>query len=319
MPPDLHDLDALLDAERTRLLADTSGKVHDPRVAQRQAEQHFGLATMTVDGRLSRTADDSDLEFPIQSVVKPWLYATALVDHGDEVHELIGVEPTGEPYDAVVLEHDTGKPPNPMVNAGALMAAALVPGEGVGDRVTRVLDVCSRAAGRRLEVDEEVAAAELEHGDRNRALAHLMRGPGMLPCEVDVAVEVLARACAISVTAVDLATMGATLAGWGRHPGTSEEVLPPAVVTDLLSVMATCGMYDGSGRWVHRAGMPAKSGVSGGLMAVAPGLVGLGAWSPLLDGQGNSVRSLQAGERLSESLDLHPFSHVRRARETGLR
>lgn len=310
MRHDLSELTDRLTEQRERLLARTCGEVHDPRLSQEQGERYFALATMTVDGGLSQTAD-CDIEFPIQSVVKPWLYAIALVDHGDEVHESVGVEPTGEPYDAVVLE-ETGKPPNPMVNAGALMTASLVSGGDVDERVARVLDICSRAAGRQLAVDEEVVTVELEHGDRNRALAYLMRSHGVLTCPVEVAVEVLARTCAIAVTAVDLARMGAVLAGWGRRPGSTEQVLPSEVVTEVLSVMATCGMYDGSGQWIHRAGLPAKSGVSGALMAVAPGALGLGFYSPPLDEQGNSVRGLLAGEELSETLQLHPFGPAAR-------
>lgn len=303
-----HDVTDLLRAERERLLPDRSGEVHGAAAELRDdTGDCFALAAMTVDGDLSVT-EQADVEFAIQSVVKPWLYAVALVDHGDEVHDRIGVEPTGEPFDAVVLEQDTGKPPNPMVNAGALMTSALVRGEGVAERVDRVLEVCSRAAGRELAVDEDVAAYEVEHGDRNRALGYLMRAGGTLPCPVEHAVEVMARACAITVTVADLATMAGTLAGWGRRPGSDERVLPASVVTEVLSVMATCGMYDGTGGWVHRAGMPAKSGVSGGLLAVAPGVLGLGSYSPPLDDQGNSVRGLAAGEALSERLGLHRFA-----------
>lgn len=302
---DRDDLTASLDALRERLLPERGGEVGDPAVEG--SEECFGLAVVTVDGEVCRT-DDADVAFPVQSVVKPWVYAVALADQRDAVHDAIGVEPTGEPFDAVELELETGRPPNPMVNAGALMAASLVAGSGLDDRVERVVDVCSRAAGRRLHVDEDVVATELEGADRNRALAHLMRGGGMLTCSVEEAVEVLARVCSMQVTATDLATMAATFAGWGVRPGTDERVLPPAVVTEVLSVMATCGMYDGSGRWIHRAGMPAKSGVSGGLMAVAPGVLGLAGWSPRLDEQGNSVRALRAGERLSEELGLHQFA-----------
>ncbi|MDN4163413.1 glutaminase A [Nocardioides abyssi] len=305
MARDPDALTALLAAERERLLPESDGEVGDPSVEG--CEGRFGLAVVTVEGETCRT-DDADVAFPVQSVVKPWVYAVALADRRDAVHDAIGVEPTGEPFDAVELELETGRPPNPMVNAGALMASSLVDGSGVADRVARVLDVCSRAAGRELHVDEEVVAAELEGADRNRALAHLMRGGGMLARPVEEAVEVLARVCSIAVTATDLATMAATFAGWGVRPGSDDRVLPEAVVTEVLSVMATCGMYDGSGRWIHRAGMPAKSGVSGGLLAVAPGTLGLGGWSPLLDEQGNSVRALHAGERISEELGLHQFA-----------
>jgi glutaminase len=308
MSRDLHDVTDLLDAERARLLPDTSGEVREAAIQHAHLDEEcFALAVMSVDGDLSVT-DQADIEFPLQSVVKPWVYAVSLVDHGAEVHDRIGVEPTGEPFDAVVLEHETGKPPNPMVNAGALMTSALVQGDDVESRVARILDVCSRAAGRELSVDEDVAAYEVEHGDRNRALGYLMRAGGTLPCPVEDALEVYSRACAIAVTAADLATMAGTLATWGRRPGSGEEVLPARVVTEVLSVMATCGMYDGSGGWVHRAGMPAKSGVSGALLAVAPGVLGLASFSPPLDEQGNSVRGLAAGESLSEALGLHRFA-----------
>ncbi|MBD3913728.1 glutaminase A [Nocardioides hwasunensis] len=298
-----------LAAERERLLPDTSGTIHDQRLDD-GGERCFALATTTVDGRLSHT-QDADVGFPIQSVVKPWIYGVALLDHGDGVHDLVGVEPTGEPFDAVVLEEGTGRPPNPMVNAGALLTSSLVAGRGVDERVARVLEVCSGAAGRALSVDEGVVATELEQGDRNRALGFLMRAGGTMSCSVEDALEVLARCCAITVTAADLATMAGTLATWGVRPGSSERVLPQSVVTDVLSVMATCGMYDGSGRWVHRAGLPAKSGVSGGVMAVAPGILGLGSYSPPLDDHGNSVRGLRAGEQLSVSWGLHPFGPPR--------
>ncbi|HSJ21674.1 MAG TPA: glutaminase A [Nocardioidaceae bacterium] len=308
MSSDLRDVTDLLEAERARLLPNTSGQVREAATQHSHLnEECFALAVMSADGELSVT-DQADVEFPLQSVVKPWVYAVALVDHGGEVHTRIGVEPTGEPYDAVVLEHETGKPPNPMVNAGALLASALVQGDSVEARVARILEVCSRAAGRDLSVDEDVAAYEIEHGDRNRALGYLMRAGGTLPCPVEDALEVLSTACAISVTAADLATMGGTLATWGRRPGSDEEVLPASVVTEVLSVMATCGMYDGSGGWVHRAGMPAKSGVSGALLAVAPGVLGLGSFSPPLDEQGNSVRGLAAGVALSGALGLHRFA-----------
>jgi glutaminase len=306
--PDLRDVTALLEAERSRLMPHTSGEVRETASQLSHLDEEcFALALMSVDGDLSVT-EQADVAFPLQSVVKPWVYAVALVDHGPEVHDRIGVEPTGEPFDAVVLEHDTGKPPNPMVNAGALMTSALVRGDDVESRVARVLEVCSRAAGRELSIDEDVAAYEVEHGDRNRALGYLMRAGGRLPCSVEDALEVYSRICAISVTAADLATMGGTFATWGRRPGSGEEVLPAAVVTEVLSVMATCGMYDGSGGWVHRVGMPAKSGVSGALLAVAPGVLGLASYSPPLDDQGNSARGLEAGESLSRELGLHRFA-----------
>lgn len=308
MPPDLSDLPALLRSERERLLPDTSGEVSSgtPALAD-SGTDCFALAAMTVDGTLS-TTDQADLEFSLQSVVKPFIYAIALLDHGDEVHERIGVEPTGEPYDAAVLDMETGRPPNPMVNAGALLASSLVLGADVDARVERILDVCSRAAGRQLHVDERVAAEELEHGDRNRALGYLMKAGGNLPCSVEDAVRVMGRACSIAVTTADLAAMAATLAGWGRCPASGDDVLPGEVVSDVLSVMATCGMYDGAGRWVHRVGMPAKSGVSGALLAVAPGVAGIASFSAPLDPEGNSVRGVSALTTIAQEMRLHRFA-----------
>ena len=302
------DLTALLRRERERLLADRSGEVSEgtPLLAAAGPEC-FALAAVTLDGERHET-EEADLEFSVQSVVKPWIYAVALLDHGDRVHEVVGVEPTGAPFDALVLEASTGRPPNPMVNAGALVASSLVSGDDVEHRVRRVVEVCSAAADRDLEVDAETVEHELAHADRNRALAYLMRDTGSLTCDVEVAVEVLARCCALRVTVRDLASMAATLAGWGRHPGTGARVLPPAVVTDVLSVMATCGMYDGVGTWVHQVGMPAKSGVSGALMAVAPGTLGLAGYSAPLDEHGNSVRGVAAFETVADELRLHRFA-----------
>lgn len=300
----------LLRAERERLLPDDSGAVSEGNPLLADAEAHrFALAAVQADGDGHVCAtEDADHLVTIQSVVKPWIYAAALGDHSEQVHDRIGVEPTGEPFDALVLESETGRPPNPMVNAGALVAASLVGGGSVDDRVERVLDVCSRAAGRALTIDEEMARHEIEHGDRNRALGFLMRDSGALACGVEDAVAVLARACSIQVTPADLATMAGTLATWGRRPGSDERVLAEPVVTEVLSVMATCGMYDGAGRWVHRVGMPAKSGVSGTLLAVAPGRLGIGAWSAPLDERGNSVRAVLACETVSAELGLHRFS-----------
>jgi len=307
--PDPAALPDLLAEQHRALREDHSGDVSqvNPRLAQ-VPPQTFALAAVELPSGTLHVAGDAGASFSLQSVVKPWLYALALVDHGAQVHEHVGVEPTGEPFDALVLEAETGRPPNAMVNAGALVSASLVEGGDVATRLSRVLELCSRAAGRELCVDEEMAALELEHGDRNRALGYLGRSSGALRGDVEEALEVLTRACAITVTATDLALMAGTLGRWGRQPQSGEQVLPPRVVTDVLSVMATCGMYDGAGRWVHRVGMPAKSGVSGSLMAVAPGVLGIGSFSPPLDDNGNSVRGLQACEVLSEQLGLHPFS-----------
>ncbi|RYY47519.1 MAG: glutaminase A [Actinomycetales bacterium] len=267
----------------------------------------FGLAVCDRSGEL-RSVGDADVTFPVQSAVKPFVYALALVDAGASDLDEIGIEPTGEAFDAVRLESDTGRPPNPMVNAGALLTASLVAGGSAQERSDRILQGLSALAGRELRVDDEVSRSEHLSGDRNRALGHLMHSAGTLHVEVEDAIEVYARACAVSVSAETLAVMGATLALGGRNPMTGDRVLPVEVVRSTLSVMATCGMYDGSGRWMHRVGMPAKSGVAGGVVASAPRHLGIGVYSPPLDERGNSVRGVLACERLADDLGLHAFT-----------
>jgi len=302
--PDNYDLAAL----REQLLGNTDGEINEsiPQLAEADPGL-FGIATVTGDGAV-RASGDSRVRFSVQSVVKPFVYGLALMDDRERVIAAVGTEPTGEAFDAVVLESDTGRPPNPLVNAGALLTASLVNGADPAERSARILAGLSAIAGVDLEVDEEVAQSEELHGDRNRALGYLMRSAGTLPVSVDDAIEVYARACAVLVDAETLAMMGATLAYGGRNPRTGRQVLDRDIVTEVLSVMATCGMYDGSGRWLRRVGLPAKSGVSGGLVASAPGRLGLAVYSPPLDSEGNSVRGVLACEQLADDLGLHVFA-----------
>jgi glutaminase len=194
-----------------------------------------------------------------------------------------------------------------MVNAGALLTANLVDGKGPEAKFERILDGLSAFAGTELHIDTDVSQSEKFLGDRNRALGYLMRSMGTLEEDVDDAISVYARACSVVVTAELLAVMGATLAFGGRNPQTGKQVVPMEVVTTVLSVMATCGMYDGSGRWMRRVGVPAKSGVAGGLVASVPWQMGIGVYSPPLDEEGNSVRGVLACERMSDELGLHMF------------
>ena len=299
-----YDLDAL-----DRELRETDGGEVDDSIPQLAAADPslFGIATVGADGEI-RAAGDSRVAFSLQSAAKPFVYALALMDRGEDfVLEAVGTEPTGQAFDAIVFEAETGRPPNPMVNAGALLTANLVNGASVDDRTERILSGLSEIAGRDLEIDQDVAGSERLLGDRNRALGYLMRSAGHLDVDVDDAIAVYARACSVLVDAETLAIMGATLAFGGRNPITVVQALDREVVQETLSVMATCGMYDGSGRWLRRVGLPAKSGVSGGLVATAPGRLGIGVYSPPLDEEGNSVRGVLASERLSDDLGLHLF------------
>ncbi|MFI6858516.1 glutaminase A [Streptomyces sp. NPDC050421] len=265
----------------------------------------FGLALISMDGHRYSTGD-ADVPFTLQSVSKPFVYALALSLLGlDEVSRWVNAEPSGEAFNAISLERGTGRPANAMVNAGAIVATALIPDTPVAPRFGRILDCLSRFAGRKLDVDEEVYASEAATGDRNRALAYLVRSTGPLPMDPVAAVETYFRQCAVRVTALDLAAMAATLAHGGVNPLTGNRVVAEPVAAQVLAVMATCGMYDASGDWLLRVGLPAKSGVSGGVIAAGPARFGLATYSPLLDPTGTSVRGHLAIGTLSERLGLH--------------
>lgn len=269
----------------------------------------FAVALVGVDGAVA-SAGDEDVLFSLQSAVKPFLFALALADTGGGALDRLGIEPTGESFDAIKLESGTGRPPNPMVNAGALLTAALVDGDDVQARDERILRGLSAFAGRQLTVDEEIARDEHLMGDRNHALAHLMRSEGTLEVTADDAVAVYARACAVLVDVEALAVMGATLAAGGRNPVTGQRVVSADVARDVVSVMATCGVYDGSGRWMRSVGIPAKSSVSGALVLSVPGILGAATFSPPLDERGTSVRGHAAADILSAELDLHAFGRL---------
>ena len=292
------------------LRADRSGEVagYIPELASVDPEP-FGVAVVSVRGRI-HAAGDAAVPFTIQSVSKPFVYALALSQTGlDEVSRHVGFEPSGEPFNAISLEPDTGRPDNPLINAGAIVTSALVEGTSAADRFERIRGFLSACAARDLDVDDDVFASEARTGDRNRALAHLARSGGVLRGSVDDATEVYFRQCSIVVSTIDVAVMAATLANGGVNPITHERVMDERVATTALAVMATCGMYDRSGEWMARVGLPAKSGVGGGIAAVQPAEFGIGVFSPRLDRWGNSVRGSALLHTLSSQFDLHVFDH----------
>ena len=266
---------------------------------------HLALAVVGPHGRV-REVGDAEVEFTIQSISKPFVLALALQRHGREaVMAKVGAEPSGEPFNAISLEAGTGRPANPMVNAGAIATTALVAGDDVDAGTAAVAETLSQFAGRSLWVDEAVYASESASGDRNRALAHLLRSHGVIEGSVDTVVETYFRQCSLLVTVRDLAVMSATLAFGGWNPVTDRRVVDERVARDVLSLMASCGMYDFSGEWMLRVGLPAKSGVSGGVLAVAPSQFGVAAFSPPLDRHGNSVRASAVVEMLAERAGMH--------------
>ncbi len=218
------------------------------------------------------------------------------------------VEPTGDVFNAISLEEDSGRPRNPMINAGAIATAGLIAGKTQQIRFQRILQTFSALAGRELTMDEPVYRSESETGHRNRAIGHMLRNFDILTEPPDPVVDLYFKQCSISVTCRDLAVMAATLANRGLNPITGKQAMRGEYVESVLSVMGSCGMYDYAGEWIYRVGMPAKSGVSGGIIAVLPGQMGIGVFSPRLDEHGNSVRGIKVCDAISRHLDLHLFN-----------
>jgi glutaminase len=268
----------------------------------------FGCCLVTSDGQVY-AAGDTAIPFTIQSISKPFVYATALADQGREaVLSKIGVEPTGDAFNAISLHPGTGQPFNPMINAGAIATTALVAGETPAEQWERILASFGRFAGHEVPVDEAVYRSESETGFRNRAIGFMLRNFGIIEEDPAPVVENYFKQCSISVTCRDLGVMAATLANGGVNPVTGIRALAKEHVESVLAVMASCGMYDYAGGWLYHVGMPAKSGVSGGILAVLPGRLGIGVFSPPLDDKGNRVRGIRVCRRLSRDFALHLFS-----------
>jgi len=285
---------------------------HRPEIPGAE-QKSFSICLATTDGEVF-VAGDHDLPFALQSISKTFVYGLALEACGRErVLARVGVEPSGDTFNSIVFDERHNRPFNPMVNAGALATTDLVgDGDAAEPALARILDVLRRYAGNGdLEVDEDVFEAEMRTADRNRATAYLMRSEGMLEGDVEATLALYLRQCSVRVTCRELALMAATLANGGVNPATAEQALGSRHVRDILSVMHTCGMYDFAGEWAYRVGIPAKSGVSGGVLAVVPGKLGLGVYSPGLDAYGNSVRSTAVCEEISERLGLHVFADHR--------
>jgi len=301
------------------LTGERSGSVADyiPELALVDPDS-FAICLATSDGYLYE-AGDSRKRFAIQSISKPFSYALALADRGlDVVAKKVDVEPSGEPFNEISLDPVTERPRNPMINAGAITCASLVAGDTVDDRFERIRQFYSRFAGRELSLDEDMFEAEDRTGNRNRAIGYLLREYGILEEDPTTTLGVYFRQCSIEVDCRDLSLMAATLADSGVHPLTGDRVLDSSHSERVLSVMTTCGMYNAAGDWVTEVGLPAKSGVGGGILAVLPGQLGLAVFSPRLDEHGNSVRGVAACRRLSKDLELH-FLHVSRAARSAVR
>ena len=309
--PNLRDpvgdaLQAVLDAARPLDGGELASYIPELALADPEG---LGIALVSSSGAVYEVGD-TGVEFTIQSVSKPFVLALALEQSGlGAVIRHVGSEPSGEPFNAISLEESSGRPLNPMINAGAIVTTSLLPGDTAAEKFATIHAGLNAFAARELDLDDAVLESELSTGDRNRALAYLTRSAGTLGSSVEVATGAYFRQCSLTVTARDIAIMAVTLANGGRNPLSGERVVSEDVARWTTAVMASCGMYDASGDWLLRVGLPAKSGVGGGIVAVQPHQFGLGTYSPRLDERGNSVRGMAMLEALSSGYGLHVFSH----------
>jgi len=268
----------------------------------------FGVVIVTKDGKVY-TAGDVDYVFSIQSVSKPFTAALVMTQQSPEVlKEKIGVEPTGLPFNSkLALEIYKARSVNPLVNAGAIAAVSMVNASSEADRWNQVSQNLSDFAGRPLTVLEKVYDSEYSTAWGNRGIANLLYNWGRLYSDPEEALRVYTRECSVGVSARDLGMMGATLANGGVNPLTRKQVMTAKNVPELLAVMATAGFYDESGDWMYTAGLPAKTGVGGGIVAVVPGRFAIAAFSPRLNEAGNSVRSLNAIRDIAGELGVGVF------------
>ncbi len=279
----------------------------------------LGIALVTVDGHVYQVGNTAD-PFTMQSITKVFTYGMALAARGsDTVMKTAGVEPSGEAFNSISLEPGSGRPMNPMINAGAIAITSLLPGNSPGERLRMLFESLAIYCGRDLGLDEQVYESEQATGHRNRAIAHMLVNYGIIDGDPEPDLDLYFRQCSVSATCRDLAVMAATLANQGVNPITSVRAIQARYVPKILSVMASCGMYDYSGAWIYDVGMPAKSGVGGGIIAVLPSQFGLAVYSPRLDERGNSVRGIAVCQAVSADFGLHIFQPVKITSGTVIR
>ncbi|WP_078810915.1 glutaminase A [Selenihalanaerobacter shriftii] len=245
-------------------------------------------------------------KFSLQSVSKPLALILAIMDNGKEkVFSKVGMEPTGDPFNSINKLTGADKPYNPMINAGAIAVTSMIKGKNSLKKFQRIIDLFKKLSGNEnLDINHEVYSSEIETGNRNRSLAYYMKDKDIIEGQVEDIVKLYFKQCSIAVTCTDIANMASVLANEGVIPKTSERVIPRNIAQMVRTLMATCGMYDESGRFALTVGLPAKSGVGGGIMAVVPNRFGIGTYGPALDEKGNSIVGMKILEELSKKLDL---------------
>ena len=300
---------ALIDEAHARFASNREGANSSVYPALERVPAHlFGICVVAANGRTHECGDDRH-EFSIMSVSKPFVFALVCQAIGAEAaREKLGVNATGLAFNSLAAVERSAGPTNPMVNAGAIAATSLVPGGSTDARWQFIRHGLSRFAGRALELDDEVYASASATNHRNRGIADLLKSFGHLYLDPDEAVELYTRQCSLRVTALDLAAMGATLAGGGVHPISHERVVEGDSCRRALAVMATAGLYENSGQWLYDVGLPGKSGISGGIVTVSPGKGALGTFAPPLDAAGNSVKGQLVARFLAEQLGFDLFA-----------
>ncbi|MBR5238998.1 MAG: glutaminase A [Clostridia bacterium] len=276
---------------------------------QKTDPEKLGICVVTDENALY-TAGDSDIRFTMQSAIKPIILLLALMDRGEEeVRKLVGVESTGKPFDAFNYSDQALKREhiNPMINAGAIALCTLIDGETYDEKFDRLLKLVQKLANNpKMEIDENVYQSEKRTGSKNRALAYMLQAYGLIHDQVEQVLDCYFKACSVLASSVDLAKIALVFAKKGKL-SSGEQVFSKEYAKYINAVLMTCGMYDGSGEFALNVGVPAKSGVGGGIMAIVPNRMGIGIYSPALDSKGNSCAGIKSLELLSKELDLSIF------------
>lgn len=288
-----------------------NGKVatYIPELAKADVNE-FGICTVSFENGIS-CVGDYDKKFTMQSISKTVILLRALMDKGEkEVRKLVGVEATGKPFDAFNYSDQDLKREhiNPMINAGAIALCTLIDGDTYEDKFNNLLELIRELADNpTLDIDQDVYMSEKLTGNKNRALTYMLKAYGIIDVDAESVLDCYFRACSIKATSVDLAKIAFVLANKGKNVETGKQIFDKTLARYINAVLMTCGMYDGSGEFAVTVGVPAKSGVGGGIMAIVPGRMGIGIYSPALDSKGNSCAGIKALEMLSKELDLSIF------------
>lgn len=305
----MQDLSKVINSLYEKYKNDKKGKraSYIPELSKVDSKK-FGIAITTVTGE-TYCAGDADFLFSMQSISKPFVFGLALESHGlKKVRQKVDVEPTGEPFNSIIrLDTKSKRPLNPLVNTGAIAMTDLIEGKSKKERQKILNSSFEKYIGKKVEIDKSVFTSEKITGHRNRAIAHLMLNFDMVKNSIDDTLDLYFEQCAYKVNAVDLSVMAATLANSGINPVTQIKAVDEKYIKHILAIMFTCGLYTYAGEWAFDVGLPAKSGVSGGILAVVPGVMGIGVFSPLIDVHGNSVKGVKVCEDLSKKLKLHSF------------